>query len=179
MDRVIVVRHAEAEGQHRDSPLSHRGLENTRRLVDVLNEHRCCEVIFSSPFLRAVETIKPFAEHHELPIHTDERLKERILSETPLNDWEAILEDSFEDREMKVGDGESSREAKERVSSFLDELEPYSYPLIVTHGNLLAFILEYFGKSVSFQEWKNFSYPDVFLLEKENGTWNFNRIWEN
>ncbi|WP_347860519.1 histidine phosphatase family protein [Salimicrobium sp. PL1-032A] len=179
MDRVILIRHAEAEGQHRDSPLSHRGLESTEKLMELLNEHRCCEVIFASPFLRAIETIKPFAEHHGLSIHRDERLEERILSETPLNDWEAILEDSFEDREMKVGAGESSREAKERVSSFLDELEGYSYPLIVTHGNLLAFILEYFGKTVSFQEWKNFSYPDVFLLEKDQGSWIFNRIWEN
>ncbi|SIS37283.1 histidine phosphatase family protein [Salimicrobium flavidum] len=179
MERVLIIRHAEAEGQHRDSPLSHRGLKKTSKLVEVLNEHHCCEVIFSSPFLRAIETIKPFAEQHELPIHTDERLKERILSETPLEDWEAFIEDSFHDRELKFGDGESSREAKERVTSFLAELDSYTYPLVVTHGELLVYILEYFGKDVSFEDWLNFSYPDAFLLEKSGDTWNFNRIWYN
>ncbi|PBB04827.1 MULTISPECIES: histidine phosphatase family protein [Salimicrobium] len=177
MDRVMLVRHAEAEGQHRDSPLSRRGLKETAALAEELNNWSCCEAVFSSPFLRAIETIKPFAEGHGLSIRTDERLEERVLSDVPLEDWEEYIEDSFHDREMKVSGGESARDAKERVREFLEDIDSFTYPLLVTHGEILVYILEHFGMEVSFEDWLSFSYPDAILLEKDGDKWKFRRIW--
>lgn len=52
----------------------------------------------------------------------DDRLRERKLSDKPLDDWLEILEQSFTKLDQKVHDGESSNEAMNRATSLLHDL---------------------------------------------------------
>ncbi|WP_173916364.1 histidine phosphatase family protein [Halobacillus sp. Marseille-Q1614] len=181
MDKLILVRHSETEGQHEDSPLTKLGVRQAQVLAAFL-DHSGYEVsrIISSPFLRAIETIKPFARMKGIEIEKDERLEERVLSHTPLDDWEEVLYDSFQDPELKLTGGESSTEAKQRVMSLVDELEQVEGNVIlVTHGNLLALLLQKYKREFGFNEWKRLSRPDIFLVQKQGGEYTVERIWDD
>lgn len=182
MDKLIVVRHSETEGQHEDSPLTKQGIRQAQTLAYFLDRagHEVDRII-SSPFLRAVETIKPYARKKGLEVETDERLEERVLSHEPLNDWEEVLHDTFQDPELKLSGGESSKEAKKRVLSLIEELEQEDCGnvLLVTHGNLLALLLQKYKREIGFYEWKRLTRPDVFLVQKFGGEYTVERIWED
>ncbi|MBH0229499.1 histidine phosphatase family protein [Halobacillus yeomjeoni] len=181
MDKLILVRHSETEGQHEDSPLTKTGVRQAQALATFLEQTGYdFDRIISSPFLRAIETIKPFAMKKGLSIEKDERLEERILSHEPLDDWEEVLHDTFQDPELKLTGGESSKEAKDRIQSLVKELEDHEEGnvLLVTHGNLLALLLQTYNREIGFQDWKRLTRPDVFLVQKLGGEYTVERIWD-
>lgn len=47
----------------------------------------------------------------------------------------------------------------------------------MTHGNLMALILKYFDDHYGFEEWKNLTNPDLYLVEKGNKGWEVKRIY--
>ncbi|MBN9653001.1 histidine phosphatase family protein [Halobacillus sp. GSS1] len=182
MEKLFLVRHSETEGQHEDSPLTKTGIRQAQMLATFLENYgHNIDRILSSPYLRAIETIKPFARKNNVTIEMDERLEERVLSHEPLDDWEEVLHDTFVDPELKLTGGESSTEAKKRVLSLIDELEneDCGNVLLVTHGNLLALLLQKYNREIGFYEWKRLSRPDVFLVQKQGGEYTVERIWED
>ncbi|MGR9050000.1 histidine phosphatase family protein [Halobacillus faecis] len=182
MEKLFLVRHSETEGQHEDSPLTKTGIRQAQMLAAFLEKYgHNIDRIISSPYLRAIETIKPFARKNNVTIEMDDRLEERVLSHEPLDDWEEVLHDTFVDPELKLTGGESSTEAKKRVLSLIDELEneDCGNVLLVTHGNLLALLLQKYNREIGFYEWKRLSRPDVFLVQKQGGEYTVERIWED
>ncbi|UOQ42790.1 histidine phosphatase family protein [Halobacillus salinarum] len=182
MDKLILVRHSDTEGQHEDSPLTKLGVQQAQVLASFLDQAGYkVDRIISSPFLRAIETIRPFAEKHNLSIETDERLEERILSHEPLDDWEEVLRDTFKDPDLKLSGGESSAEAKERGLELIHELEAHAEGnvLLVTHGNLLALLLQRYNREIDFYDWKRLTRPDVFVIQKQGGEYVVERVWED
>src|SRR5699024_6472975 len=96
MKNIYLIRHCTAAGQHPDSPLTRDGLRQAVQLKDFfISQNIDCDRIISSPYLRAIDSIRPYAEQIGLPIDVDERLKERILSDRPIDDWLDVLEQSF------------------------------------------------------------------------------------
>lgn len=181
MNKLILVRHSETEGQHEDSPLTKHGVRQSQVLAQFLDRSGYdINKIISSPFLRAIETIKPFAHKKGLTIQTDDRLEERILSHEPLDDWEEVLHDTFQDHDLKMNGGESSKEAKQRVLSLIEELEHQDLGnvLLVTHGNLLALLLQKYNHEIGFYHWKRLSRPDVFVVQKFAGEYTVERVWD-
>ena len=49
--------------------------------------------------------------------------------------------------------------------------------VIVSHGNIISLLLKYYDKDVDFQNWKNLSNPDIFLLSKKHNNVIIERIW--
>ncbi|MFD1018402.1 histidine phosphatase family protein [Thalassobacillus hwangdonensis] len=181
MKRLFIIRHSETSGQHEDSPLTKLGMRQSKILSNFL-DHYGYEIdkVISSPYLRAKDTIQPFANKKGLEVITDERLKERILSEEPLDDFMEVLEETFTDHDYKMPGGESSNEAKRRVRELVDELEQdeeHDNIAIVTHGNLLALLLQTFHADVGFDQWKRITNPDIYLVQKQGGEYTVERIW--
>ncbi|UFU01232.1 histidine phosphatase family protein [Radiobacillus kanasensis] len=181
MKRLILIRHCNAEGQHKDSPLTYDGIHQARHLATFLQEAGfSIDRILSSPYLRAIESIKPYAEQQMTSIEIDDRLKERILSEEPIDDWLDVLEQSFDNQDFRLPGGESSNDARERVRQLLDELqqdEEHSDIAVVTHGNLLAILLSEFQVDIGFNHWKGFTNPDIFTVQKTGGEYVVERVW--
>lgn len=182
MKRILLIRHCHAPEQHSDSPLSKVGIKQSQALAHKLEELPFkINRIMSSPYLRAQESIKPFAESHQLTIEIDKRLEERILSEEPVDDWMEILEESFQNLNFKLPGGESSMEAYTRgeqvLSECMDDQENENI-VIVTHGNLLALMLRRFQIDFGFQGWKMLTNPDIFLIQKIGGEFISERIWD-
>ncbi len=178
MKKIYIVRHCSASGQPQESPLTPNGFKQAEELAEFFHDRKVDRII-SSPFKRARQSIAPLAELLGLPIEEDARLSERILSPEPLVDWLDILQESFVNPDMKVAGGESSREAAERGTGVVEDIlkSDAEHAIVVTHGNLMALLLQHVDPSVGFKEWSLLTNPDVFLLTVNDNEKALERIW--
>ncbi len=176
---VLLIRHCAATGQNPEAPLSDAGIEQAHTLADFLSEYPI-DHITTSEYLRAQQSIEPFVSRSDLRIHTDTRLNERTLSAEPLDNWEDVVRDSFDDHDLRAPGGESARDVLARAWAALNEIfdADHAMPLVVTHGNLLALVLHSLDDTFGFEGWKSLSNPDVFVLDGAGtGQMRFERIW--
>ena len=178
---LILVRHCAATGQYADAPLSDAGTQQAQTLAGFLSDYPI-DPITTSEYLRARQSIEPFASQSDLTIHADARLNERTLSAEPLDNWQGIVRDSFDDYDLRAPGGESVREVLDRAWAALDEIfdADHAMPLVVTHGNLMALVLHSLDHTFGFEGWKSLSNPDVYMLRKaRSSNMTFERIWTN
>ncbi|MCY4475015.1 MAG: histidine phosphatase family protein [Chloroflexi bacterium] len=177
---LVLVRHCQATGQEPDAPLTETGHQQAQTLADFLSDYPIDHVT-TSEYLRARKSIEPFASISDLPVHTDLRLNERTLSYEPLENWQDVVRDSFDDLDLCAPGGESARKVLARAWAALNEIiaAGHSLPLVVTHGNLMALVLHSLDGTFGFEGWRSLSNPDVFLLS-DFGTRRMavNRIWQ-
>lgn len=176
---IYIIRHCKAEGQSTDAPLTLEGIQQAEQLADFLGNFKI-EQIISSPFLRAIQSIKPFAKREKLKIEIDDRLSERVLSSKSLADWMDKLEATYHDKKLTYEGGESSEEATNRIKQVVDDIikSNINNTMIVTHGNIMSLLLNSYDKNFGFAQWKNLSNPDVFLLQMSPSNVSMKHIWK-
>lgn len=179
MTNFILVRHCQANGQEPEAQLTTEGLKQANELAGFLKNYNISRII-SSPFTRAIQTITPYATNKNIEIELDERLKERILSSENLPDWFYKLQQTFQEPDLKFSGGESSNEARKRILDLVDDLMHTDCEniVLVTHGNLAALLLNYISQNFGFEEWRQLSNPDVYLIELKLNELSYKRIWE-
>lgn len=176
---ALLIRHCTATGQEPDAPLTETGRQQSQMLADFLSNY-LIDHITTSEYLRARQSIEPFASQSDLTIHQDARLNERTLSAEPLENWQDVVSDSFEDHDLRALGGESAREVLTRAWAALEEIlnANHTLPVVVTHGNLMALVLHSLDPDFGFEKWLSLSNPDVYMLrESEPGKIVFERIW--
>lgn len=177
---VYLVRHAHpvmpgTPGYSEDDrPLSERGVAEAVKLVDQFERVRINK-IYSSPYLRARQTIAPLAQRLKMEIDTIEDLRERMLSAEALADWREHLQRSWKDFDYAPQGGESSRIAQQRVMRVLDRIRARHAEgetlIAASHGNLIALALNALDPTVDFDFWEAIPTPAVFRLENLSGHW--------
>ncbi|GHI00719.1 histidine phosphatase family protein [Neobacillus kokaensis] len=180
MKKVYVVRHCEAAGQASEAPLTDRGVRQAEELAAFFADVKIDRII-SSPFLRAVQSIEPAAEQKSIEIESDHRLSERILSTRDLPDWLEKLKAAFDNLDLRFDGGESSREAMNRAVSVMGDIHQHGAEdtIIVTHGNLMSLLLKHYQPDFGFEQWKNLSNPDVYLLNIDDQEVSLERLWKS
>lgn len=165
MPEIVLVRHAAASGQDAQAPLTAEGHAQAVQLAEALRQLDI-ERVVSSPFLRAIQSVEPFARGAGLLVETDQRLCERVLSARSLPDWREHLRRSFADLDYRLEDGESSRAAQSRaVAALLEAAAGGKRCVLVTHGNLLALLLKWVDDQVGYEFWSGLSNPDLFVVD--------------
>ena len=146
------------------------GVEQANKLAPRLNRLNI-DALFSSPYLRALETINPFAQSATLSISTLDNLRERCLAPTPLPDWPDHIERSFKDTSYKLPGGESLNETCDRALKALRTIaaSKSTLPAAVSHGNLIASVLNRIDPEFGFLQWKNMKNPDLFEISVTAG----------
>ena len=167
--KLIVVRHGATEAGAKgiilsriDGPLSSVGKEQAKELANKLTKEPI-DVIYSSPLNRYTDTARPLAERINKPIKKDKRLLEVDMgsfSGQLLDSTKAVfglncipLMDSYKFDLTPYG-GESDKQVRERVQSFLDDLTESTDKTVVifTHdGTLHWFYLLCTDKKVTGQ----------------------------
>ncbi|OZM58082.1 histidine phosphatase family protein [Lottiidibacillus patelloidae] len=176
---IYIVRHCAAEGQPADANLTDIGMKQAKKLADYFVDKNVGR-IFSSPYVRAIQSVKPLASMKGIEIEVDERLAERTLSTENLADWMEKLRETYVNLQLKLPGGESSSEAMERAVAVIEDIKINETTLIASHGNLISLLLKYYDPAFGFTEWKELSNPDVFLLKiTEGNEGDFERIWNN
>ena len=101
--------------------------------------------IYGSPFIRAVETVKPLADKLKIDIIQSDELKEIKIGKSEKLTKHEIINEMWKDKEFKVDNGESQIEKFKSMEYFLNKMFDNSSNedvIIVTHGNLLGIILK-------------------------------------
>ncbi|MEC5422529.1 histidine phosphatase family protein [Virgibacillus sp. C22-A2] len=182
MKNIYLVRHCSAYGQHKDSPLTNTGIRQAQHVSRFFSKQDIkVDKIISSPYLRAIESIKPFAQKLEMDIEIDVRLHERILSEEPIDDWLEVLDRSFQEPDFFLPGGESANEAVQRANHVLEMIytdDSITNVIVVSHGNLLALLLKQHDNNFGFEQWKALRSPDVYLLSQQKGNSKIECVWE-
>jgi 2,3-bisphosphoglycerate-dependent phosphoglycerate mutase len=126
---LLIVQHAEIPHLRGNPGLTRQGMEHAAAIGRWLHRQRPIDVLYSSPIRRARETAVQIAAEcgkNLNDVHIDHRLRERTgwdgeameTNQTYLEEWKA----SFQDRDVRLGGGESSREAGERFVDFVQEM---------------------------------------------------------
>ena len=181
MTCLYLVRHAHSVWTPDEMrPLSQSGLEDARRVADILAPVRP-EAIYSSPYLRAKQTVEPLAGALAMAIEEVADLRERTLSEVPVDDWRAALKRSWEDFSFACPGGESSGAAQQRAMTVCRDLagrHPGGAIVLATHGNLLALLMNHYDPSVGFDRWNKLSSPDIYRVDLDSAAEvQFERMW--
>jgi 2,3-bisphosphoglycerate-dependent phosphoglycerate mutase len=160
---LYLVRHCQSSGQAPDAPLTPLGHEQAGRLAAALGELGIQRIV-SSTFLRAQQSVSPLAHRLGLPVELDARLIERTLTTEPLEDWRSALRAAWDDHDLALPGGESSRAATARgLAALRDILADGRLPaVVVTHGNLLSLLLHAFDGRPGYATWEALSNPDLF-----------------
>lgn len=166
---LLCLRHCESTGQAADAPLTEAGHEAARRLAAAL-EGWAPGRLFSSPFLRATQTLEPFARAQNRPVIIDERLREHALCAPDYAGWREALRRSFDDHEARFPGGETSREACTRgLAALADIAETTNRAAIATHGKLLSLLIATVRPEFGYDEWQRLRNPDAFEFAWHGG----------
>ena len=180
MFTVLLIRHAEsvapgtADFDEYSRPLTAKGFGDAELLAESLTSRRI-DAAYSSPYIRARQTIEPMAKARGLTIETINNLRERVLKPGDLPDWKTHLQRSWKDFDYVLPDGESSRVAQLRVVRVLDDIRDRhargGVVMLASHGNLIALALHAFMPGVDYAFWESIPMPAVFTLLHDGKRW--------
>jgi broad specificity phosphatase PhoE len=173
MRKLILVKHCPPEVVP-DVPserwrLSEKGKALAIPLADALRPH-APDVIVSSEEPKAAETARLIAEQLSVPCHTAPGLYEHDRSNVPhmrSGEFISMMELFFrKPRELVLGH-ETADQARSRfegaVRRVLDE-HPDDNVAVVSHGTVIALMLEDKGKRSGFEVWRAMGLPSVAVL---------------
>lgn len=157
MTVIYFVRHAEPDYSNHDNmtrALTEKGLADRRLVTDFLADKDITEVL-SSPYKRAVDTVKHFADSRGLPVVTVEDFRERQVDSVWIEDIDSFFRKQWSDFSYKLNDGESLGEVQRRNIAALERaLEQYPGQNIVigTHGTALSTIINYYDSGFGYEQ---------------------------
>lgn len=172
MTTIYFVRHAHSTytKEERERPLSEKGhldAENVTRLL----KDRHIDVVISSPYKRAIQTVQGIANTYDVSIQIEEDLRERLLSSESVADFNDAVQKVWEDWDFAHEGGESNDVAQRHAVICLQNiLKKYEDKNIVigTHGNIMVLLMNYFDSKYDFRFWKTIRMPDIFKLNFHN-----------
>ena len=159
MTTVYFIRHAQPNYENHDDfsrELSPKGLQDRLLVTDFLMNKRI-DAVLSSPFKRAVDTVRDFAEKVGLPIETIDDFRERRVDSGWIEDFDAFSRMQWADFTYKRSDGESLAEVQQRNIRALEwVLEQYAGQNIVigSHGTALSTIINHYDPSFDYTDFK-------------------------
>ena len=149
MTNVYFIRHAEPNYENHDDlsrELSPKGLQSSKELVNSFAGIQI-DAFYSSPYLRAVDTIKPLADSRGRSIHLIPDFRERKITDHWIEDFTGFTERQWADFHYHLPGGESLSMVQERNIRALEDLlqaHPDQTILIGTHGTALSTIINYY-----------------------------------
>lgn len=150
--QVYFVRHAEPNYRNHvdaERELSPRGLADRGLVTEFLRDKEI-SAVFSSPYRRAVDTIKPFSEEARLPIEHVHDFRERRIDSVWIEDFDAFCRRQWADFDFHLTDGESLREVQTRNVSALERLlhtHAGQHIVIGGHGTAISTVLNHYDPS--------------------------------
>ncbi len=154
---IYFVRHAEPDySVHDDStrPLTEKGKKDALKVATYLNDMDI-EVALSSPYKRAVDTIRPFIDTNNMSVELVENFRERKVDSCWIEDFQGFSKKQWEDFNYKLSDGECLYEVQERNIKALEDVLKRFYGkniVIGTHGTALSTIINYYESSYEYKD---------------------------
>lgn len=149
-------------------PLSELGHRQAHELVPVIDSLKL-DLIYSSPFTRAKQTIEPFLKQSGMEMIIDERIQGRVLGDATRNDlFNSLFKRSFEDLDFTLEGSESGNDCIRRVQSLIDHVHESHIDkniLFVFHSNPIAFYLSSLDSSVDYEWFRRMPCPVLYEIQ--------------
>lgn len=149
MTNVYFVRHAEPDFSIKEDsirPLSTRGSEASKKVTKALLDKKIAAV-YSSPYLRAVDTVKDLAENLGFEIKCDDGFRERCNGKW-VEDFKTYSKNQWDDFDFALEDGECLREVQARNISSLHKVLMSNRDkniVIGSHGTALGTVINHYN----------------------------------
>jgi 2,3-bisphosphoglycerate-dependent phosphoglycerate mutase len=178
MKRIGLIRHGvtdwnnerRAQGQT-DVPLNKDGHEQAEKLAERLNGETW-DLVVTSPLSRAFDTANAVAKKLEIPLITDDRLKEMSFGEVEgTTERERVAKWGSSWKQLDLG-GEPDEVVRERSLECVEEFSEIHQNkniLFVSHGATLRQLVMGLLKEPSFN--KGFGNTSLSLFEKRENKW--------
>lgn len=156
MTQIYFVRHAEPNYANHDDltrELSPKGLQD-RHAVTAFLRDKGVSAVLSSPYRRALDTVRPFAEEAGLPIIHVRDFRERRITDGWIDDFNAFARRQWADFDYALPGGESLRQVQRRCVAALERvLEEYAGECVVIggHGTAISTVLNYYRPAFGYE----------------------------
>jgi 2,3-bisphosphoglycerate-dependent phosphoglycerate mutase len=173
MTTLILVRHAQSAPDpalpERDWPLSDKGRQQAQDLAPALAELGV-DALASSPYIRAIDTLRPYAEGAGLEIAVEEDLRERALGGwmPDLADVEAAVRQMHADLDFGLEGGETGRACLARVEAALARVIAANRGRTIavgSHGGVLGHLIARQGVGLPDAFWRRIRNPHLFIFD--------------
>jgi len=173
-----LVRHAQSlpRPEHGFSgwKLSPIGTKQAAQLADLLGPLQIKRV-FSSPFVRTLDTAAPFAKKHAIKIVVVDDLRERLIVNDDCHPSDEVWRKSWEDFSFALPECESSHTAQSRICRAITGIarQTNDTSAIFTHGNVMGLFLNVLNKRFGRKDAEALTNPDVIKIDCEDNcfTW--------
>ena len=167
---IYLIRHAQMHPStslhYSEWPLSTVVQDQAEKLCDPLMTLGI-EVLFSSPFLRCLWTVQPFAKKAGIDIGVKQDLRERLLVQGIVDGFYEIWRQSWDDFNFALPGCESSFDAQKRfVAAVEDILARHTYETIgiSAHGNVIGLLLNSIDPAFGRVQAEGMRNPDVVRI---------------
>ncbi|CDN44081.1 Phosphoglycerate mutase, partial [Paenibacillus sp. P22] len=168
---IYMVRHAESpytEGNERTRGLTSKGKADVEKITERLKDEGI-ELMISSPYNRAILSIKGLAEYLRLEIKTFEDLREKYFADDIIENTElmSLIREKFYDFEYCLPGGETNADCQNRSISVMKMiLEEHAGKKIVigTHGLVMTLMMNSFDSSYGLDFLDQLKKPDIYKL---------------
>ena len=170
MTKVFFVRHAEPNYNNHDDltrELTEKGLRDRELVTDFLADKEI-DVVMSSPFKRAYDTVKHFARNMGETIYIVDDFRERKIDNVWIPDFNSFCERQWQDFDYKLADGESLREVQVRNIAALEQvLAQYRDKNIVIggHGTAISMVINHYDPGFDYREYNKVRKLMPFVAE--------------
>lgn len=169
MRNIYFVRHSIRDTTIQEdqiAPLTFEGHQLAVKLVDLFKE-KSIKHIFSSPYLRAIQTIQPIADFYQLDVALVEELHERKVG-TWVANFPEFTKKQWQDFDYHLAQGESLNQVLQRILPVYQEIldETTDDIIICGHGTAFAVLFYHLTKGqFTYEEFKEMEMPDVFIAK--------------
>ncbi|WMJ87044.1 histidine phosphatase family protein [Anaerocolumna sp. MB42-C2] len=159
MTTVYFIRHAEPDFNIHDDllrPLTKQGHRDAKLVTAYLRD-KGIHVVLSSPYLRAIDTVKDFADASGLEVKPIYEFRERKVDSAWIEDFTSFTKKQWEDFDYKLSDGESLREVQERNIKTLNnvlDLHEGKNIVVGTHGTALSTMIHYYDNTYGYEDFE-------------------------
>jgi 2,3-bisphosphoglycerate-dependent phosphoglycerate mutase len=178
--RIVLIRHATSAPQENlpeaEWPLSEEGQSEARILAAGLASQGINRIL-SSPYRRAVQTVRPLADQLGLQVGLVQDLRERKLTNHMRLDWEDILRRAWADFSFALPECESGLLAQARICRALLETAINFHGekiAVASHGNAIGLFLNAIDPAFGFDQWRAMKNPEIFNLAWDGAGWCWN-----
>ena len=167
---IYFVRHAEPDrsvGEDATYPLTAKGAADCALVTHFLSDKNI-DIVLSSPFKRAVDTVKGFADSVSLNVGIVDDFRERRVSSEWVHDFDSFGRKQWDDFSYKLHDGESLNEVSKRnLRALEDVLTRFRGKNIVigTHGTALSTIILNYDKTFGYDDWNHMPMPWIVQMD--------------
>lgn len=147
-------------------PLTEEGIRDIPKITAYL-EDKAIDVVASSPFVRAIDSIKPFADSQKKEIVVIDDLRERANGSF-VNDYEEYTKKQWEDFSFKKEFGESLAEVQQRnlaaLNHILSKFEGKNVA-ISSHITSLCTVIKHFNPEFGYEQVKEIKDVMPFVVK--------------